>query len=73
MAEEILLRLSRSQHMALLDVLISYIQLADQPQEFVDCSLPSTPTTRTGELLHLVADAVVCYVEAHGRTAGQAE
>jgi hypothetical protein len=51
----ILLRLTRSQQMALVDVLIAYIRLGDQPQEFDD--VLREVTTGTGELLHLIAQA----------------
>jgi hypothetical protein len=55
MTGEILIRLTRSQQMALIDVLITYIRLADEPQEFVD--VVEDVTTGTGQLLHLIAQA----------------
>ena len=65
--EEILVRLTRSQQMALLDVLITYVRLADEPQDFVD--VLRDVTTGTGELLHLIAQAGMPEVQ----TAGQAK
>jgi hypothetical protein len=50
----IVLRLTRSQQMALVDILIAYCRLKDEPQEFVD--VVKDCTTTTGELLALVAD-----------------
>lgn len=50
-SNQLLLRLTRSQQMALIDVLIAYVRLADQPQEFVDVA--NNVTTTTGELLRL--------------------
>jgi hypothetical protein len=50
------LRLTRSQQMALLDILIVYVQLSEEPQEFVD--VVRNVTTTTGELLHLLGNAV---------------
>lgn len=55
MTGEILLRLTRSQQMALIDLLIAYIRLPDEPQEFVDVA--EDVTTGTGQLLHLIAEA----------------
>lgn len=52
MTGEILLRLTRSQQMALIDVLIAYIRLPDEPQEFVD--VVEDVTTSAGQLLHLI-------------------
>lgn len=49
----IVLRLTRSQQMALLDVLIAYVRDTDLPQEFLDVS--ADVTTTTGELLRLVS------------------
>ncbi len=50
----IMLRLSRSQQMALADILMTYMRLENQPQNFIDCSTGTTTTT--GELLTLVTD-----------------
>jgi hypothetical protein len=46
------LRLTRSQQMALVDILVAYIR-TDDAQEFVNVSADTTTTT--GELLSLVA------------------
>jgi hypothetical protein len=51
----VVLRLTRSQQMALADILLAYIRL-DEPQEFVDCSSPECVTTTTADLLALVTD-----------------
>lgn len=55
MERQIVLRLTRSQQMALIDVLIGYVRLNDQPQEFLDVS--HDVTTTSGELLRLVSEA----------------
>lgn len=52
MTRTVVLRLTRSQQMALIDILISYIRL-DEVQTFVDISADTTTTT--GELLSLVS------------------
>lgn len=51
---KVVLRLTRSQQMALLDILVAYCRLPDQSQEFVD--VIEDVTTTTGELLTVVAD-----------------
>jgi hypothetical protein len=48
----VVLRLTRSQQMALVDILVAYIR-TDEAQEFVDLSTDTKTTT--GELLSLVA------------------
>ena len=55
MERQVMLRLTRSQQMALIDVLICYVRLHDQPQEFLDVS--KDHTTTSGELLRLVSEA----------------
>jgi hypothetical protein len=52
----VVLRLTRSQQMALADIVLAYARLTDHPQEFVDCSSPDFVTTTTGELLALLTD-----------------
>jgi hypothetical protein len=47
--------LSRSQQMALIDIVLSYARIANQPQEFVDCTTAEAVTTTTGDLLTLVS------------------
>lgn len=47
-----MVKLTESQRMALVDILIVYIRL-DEPQEFVD--VVRNVTTKTGELLKLMA------------------
>ena len=51
---KIVLRITRSQQMALTDILSRYMQLQDEVQEFIDCG--EDVTTTTGELLTLVMD-----------------
>ena len=55
MTPTVSLRLTNSQRMALTDVLLSYIQLTDQPQEFLDVA--KDITTTTGDLLRLVTSS----------------
>jgi hypothetical protein len=52
MKTNIVIRLSRSQQMALADILVHYALLKDEPQSFVD--LVEDHITTTGELLTLV-------------------
>ena len=52
----VVLRLSRSQHMALLDVLLEHIRRGDGTQLFIDCSTGTE--TSTGELLQLISDSL---------------
>jgi hypothetical protein len=54
MSGDIPLRLTRSQHMALIDILVAYVR-GDDAQTFIDCSA-GTETT-AGELLSLVCSA----------------
>jgi hypothetical protein len=49
---KVVLRLTRSQHMALSSILVQYALLKDQPQEFVDVA--EDRTTTVGELLSAV-------------------
>jgi hypothetical protein len=49
----ITVRLTRSQQMALVSILVHYAQLQDEPQNFVDVG--NDVTTTTGELLTLIA------------------
>ena len=49
------LTLTRSQQMALIDILMAYLRLEDQPQEFINCSSSEEIVTTTGELLSLIA------------------
>jgi hypothetical protein len=51
----VVLRLTRSQQMALTEIVLAYSRL-EEPQEFVDCSSPDCVTTTTGELLTLLTD-----------------
>jgi hypothetical protein len=53
MSVDVLLRMTRSQQMALIDILIAYMR-SDDVQEFVDVS--SDTTTTPGELLRLIGD-----------------
>jgi hypothetical protein len=53
MSVNVVLRLTRSQQMALVDILISYIR-SDDVQEFIDVT--NEVTTTTGELLRLIGD-----------------
>jgi len=50
---DIHLIITRSQQMALIDILMIYIRQTDEPQEFLDVS--TNATTTTGELLRLVS------------------
>jgi hypothetical protein len=50
----IVLRLTRSQQMALVEILVAYIRMKDQVHEFVD--VINDRTTTTGQLLGLVSD-----------------
>lgn len=53
------LRLTRSQQMALCDIVAFYSFQRDAPQEFVNCSTPEPcETTTTGELFALVMECV---------------
>lgn len=53
MSVNVILRLTRSQQIALVDILIAYMR-SDDVQEFVDIS--SEITTTPGELLRLVGE-----------------
>jgi len=53
MSVNVVLRLTRSQQMALVDILIAYVR-SDDVQEFVDVA--NDVTTTTGELLRLIGD-----------------
>jgi hypothetical protein len=53
MSVNVVLRLSRSQQMALVDILIAYMR-GDDVQEFVDVSTDTTTTV--GDLLRIVGD-----------------
>jgi hypothetical protein len=57
MKPTVILRLTTSQRMALTDVLLSYIRLSDQPQEFLD--VVNDITTTAGDLLRLVLSSSV--------------
>lgn len=52
----VVLRLTRSQQMALIDVLLEYARDPEKPQLFVDCSSDEGTATTTGDLLVLVSD-----------------
>ena len=54
MSTKIVIRLTRSQQMALANILVHYALLKDQPQNFVD--LAEDVVTTTGELLTLFTD-----------------
>jgi isopropylmalate/homocitrate/citramalate synthase len=53
MSVNVVLRLTRSQQMALVDILIAYIR-SDDVQEFIDVA--NDVTTTPGELLRIVGD-----------------
>jgi hypothetical protein len=63
------LRLTRSQQMALLDILLVYVRLPDEPQEFVD--VLRDVTTTTGELLQLIGNAIA--EKQHAPKGGRAD
>lgn len=50
----IVFRITRSQQMALIDVLVAYAR-SNEPQLFADCSSAEEVTTSTGDLLQLVS------------------
>ena len=52
-----LIRMTRSQQMALTSLVMGYLLLEDEPQLFVDCSKSETVETTSVELLNLVAAA----------------
>lgn len=54
---KLVLRLTRSQHMALLDVLLEHAR-GEGTQVFVDCSAEEAATTTTADLLLVVMDAL---------------
>lgn len=54
MSITVVLRLSRSQQMALVDILIAYMVRGDDVQEFLDVSTGTTTTV--GDLLRIVGD-----------------
>lgn len=54
MSINVVLRLSRSQQMALVDILIAYMVRGDDVQEFLDVSTGTTTTV--GDLLRIVGD-----------------
>ena len=56
-----ILRLTRSQQMALVDVLLEHLRDPNGSREFVDCSSNPATTTTVGELLALVGS--VCEIE----------
>lgn len=53
MSARVILKLTRSQQMALVDILIAYMR-GDDVQEFVDVT--TNTTTTPGELLRLIGD-----------------
>jgi hypothetical protein len=55
MEKTVTLRLTRSQQMALVDVLIAYVRNLELPQIFIDQA--DDVTTTSGELLRLVSGA----------------
>lgn len=54
MSVNLVVRMTRSQQMALVDILVAYMRIDDEPQEFVDVSTDTTTTP--GELLRLIGD-----------------
>jgi hypothetical protein len=65
MSVNVVLRLTRSQQMALVDILIAYVR-SDDVQEFVDVA--NDVTTTTGELLRLIGDVRELEVEDEAAT-----
>jgi hypothetical protein len=53
MSVEVVMRLTRSQQMALVDILVAYMR-TDEPKEFVDVTTDTTTTP--GDLLRIVGD-----------------
>jgi hypothetical protein len=51
------LPITRSQQMALIDVLVAYVRTPDSIETFVDCSTNPETTTSVGELLVLLTEA----------------
>jgi len=47
----ITIQLTRSQQMALIDIVTFYWTLQDEPQEFIDCSEDPAVKTRTADLV----------------------
>ena len=58
MSAFVVIELTRSQHMALLDVLLEHSR-GDGTQYFVDCSSAEGVTTSTGDLLVAVMNGVI--------------
>jgi hypothetical protein len=53
----ILIPVTRSQQMALIDILTYHIRRTDEVQVFVNCSSHPVTETTTGELLRIVQEA----------------
>jgi hypothetical protein len=54
-----ILKITRSQHMALIDILLDHVQNSNVPHEFVDCSEDPPITTIDHELLSWIVDTAV--------------
>jgi hypothetical protein len=52
----IVLRITRSQQMAILDALIEHMRCSDHTENFVNCSASPPTETTLGELLNLFSD-----------------
>lgn len=50
------LEITRSQQMALIDVIAAYMR-SDEPQQFINCSESPAVTTHTDQLLLLIQNA----------------
>jgi hypothetical protein len=57
MKDCLVLQLTRTQQMALTNILIDYIRTPESTEEFIDCSTDPTTVTTPGQLLSLVATA----------------
>jgi hypothetical protein len=56
MTAKIILELTRSQHMALVDAMTEFVRYSDT-ESFIDCSTNPETVTTPGELLRLVSEA----------------
>lgn len=54
---KVVMRLTRSQHMAVLDVLMEHVRVPDHTEFFINCSTSPPTETTIGELLRLFGDA----------------
>jgi hypothetical protein len=53
---KIVLRLTRSQQMAILDVLMEHVRCANHTENFVNCSTAPPTETTYGDLLQIFSD-----------------